>query len=168
MRRKKLFLVVLILLVVGARMFFVAQSSSVPLDVHILGATNYADGSTDIYFDVSNRTSRDCHYFFESQVLSNGVWIPSYEGYFPFSKMDFLHGHAKDFNAAFTRQNTGVMRLRVEYRLRRSAVLYAIDDWAANHDRRSPFGNPPPKEFTTPPFELPPRGSFAAPREKEF
>jgi hypothetical protein len=156
MRRKKLFLVVLILLGVGAGMFFVGGTPGAPLVIRLTGVTNKSDGSMIVSLLVSNRAHRAFRYYLDLQALSNGAWaeVPvwNWEPYVPHSGLAV--GETEQF--VMTCRQAGAIRFSGDYLLDGRLWERWIDELRY---KLNPTGDYKPnwRYFETPTFELPSR-----------
>src|SRR5262245_48286241 len=110
---KKFFVIALVLLGVVAAFVFFTPPRRLPLHILLTGMTNQQDGGVNIYFTVSNQTTRSYCFFTYPQALSNGVWFTSVDDRATFGGTRGLHGETTSEQVVHTYRIAGTMRLRV-------------------------------------------------------
>jgi hypothetical protein len=154
---KKLLLVALFLLVMGAGVFFIGGMGDEPLRVDIATTKKVSDGSMDIYFTISNRTARHCYFFAYPQILSNGRWLLDDGAGKPIGTTQQLSARASRNLFVRASEEAGMRRLQIKYQLAKSPRREKIEKLLQKiHFGPLPYDSEL-REFTTPPFEPGPR-----------
>ena len=154
---KKLLFVAVLILAVAAGTFFINRMGNEPLRVDIARTMQMPDGSMNIYFTVSNRTAQPRDFLAYAQILSNGRWVLDDRAGKPIGTIERLPGETGRGSVARASDRPGPRRLQIKYDPAKSPGREKIDKLLQKiHLGPLPFSSEL-REFTTPPFNLPPR-----------